>query len=89
MSSSSSAGKGDDTPAALDTPGKRALFNNLGRNEALALQIDAAVRRTRPDGWRGIQARENVIKAALWPLLGNDVAEVERVFLIVKRQTEY
>ena len=83
------AGKGDDTPAALDTPGKRALFNNLGRNEALALQIDAAVRRTRPDGWRGIQARENVIKAALWPLLGNDVAVVERVFLIVKQQAEY
>ena len=83
------AGKGDDTPAALDTPGKRALFNNLGRDEALALKIDEAVRSNRPDGWRGIQARENVIKAALWPLLGNDVAEVERVFLIVKRQTEY
>ena len=53
------------------------------------MKIDATVRRERHDGWRGIQARENVIKAALWPLLGNDVAEVERVFLIVKQQTEY
>lgn len=76
-------------PPALNTPGKRALFNNLGRDEALALNIDAAIRNTRPDGWRGIQARENVIKAALWSLMGNDVAEVERVFLIVKQQPEY
>ena len=43
----------------------------------------------RPDGWRGIQTRENVIKGALLPLLGNDAAEVERIFLIVKAQREY
>jgi type I restriction enzyme R subunit len=34
------AGHADDTPAALDTPGKRALYNNLGQNEELALAID-------------------------------------------------
>ena len=55
----------------------------------LAVKIDAAVRTTRPDGWRGIQARENVIKRALLPLLGHDVAEVERIFLIVLQQGEY
>ena len=55
----------------------------------LALKIDATVRATRPDGWRGIQTRENVIKMALLPLLGNDVAEVERIFLIILRQQEY
>lgn len=56
---------------------------------ALALKIDATVRATRPDGWRGIQTRENVIKMALLPLLGNDVAEVERIFLIILQQGEY
>ncbi len=56
---------------------------------ALALRIDETVRMNKPDDWRGHQARENVIKAALLPLLGNDVAEVERVFLIIKAQTEY
>ena len=55
----------------------------------LALDIDETVRRTRPDGWRGIQTRENVIKQALLPLLGNDVDEVERIFLIIKQQNEY
>jgi type I restriction enzyme, R subunit len=82
------AGHADETPKMLDTPGKRALYNNLSRNEELALKIDATVRRTRPDGWRGIQAREQVIKAGLYSLL-QDVAEVERIFLIVKAQTEY
>jgi type I restriction enzyme R subunit len=54
----------------------------------LALNIDATVRRTRPDDWRGIQTRENVIKQALLPLLGNE-AEVERIFLIMKQHSEY
>ncbi|HEY1068740.1 MAG TPA: HsdR family type I site-specific deoxyribonuclease [Pirellulales bacterium] len=82
------AGKADDTPPALDTPGKRALFNNLGQDEALALKIDAAVQIARPDDWRGIQSRELVIKRALFGVL-NDVGEVERIFVIVKSQAEY
>ena len=55
----------------------------------LALQIDATIRRVKPDDFRGHQARENVIKAALLPLLKNDVDEVERIFLIIKAQREY
>ena len=55
----------------------------------LALQIDATVRRVKPDDFRGHQARENTIKAALLPLLKNDVDEVERIFLIIKAQREY
>jgi type I restriction enzyme, R subunit len=55
----------------------------------LALQIDATVKRVRPDSFRGHQARENLIKSALLPLLGNDVAEVERIFAIIKQQAEY
>lgn len=83
------AGKSEETPQKLDTPGKRALYNNLGKNEALALKIDETVKKTRPDGWRGIKTRENTIKASLLPLLENNVAEVERIFLILKQQTEY
>jgi type I restriction enzyme R subunit len=60
------------------------------RDEALtlALGIDETIRRVRPDGWRGVHAREQVIKAALYGLL-RDVAEVERLFLIIKAQREY
>ena len=82
------AGQAEDTPATLDTPGKRALYNNLGQNEVLALKIDETVKKKRPDGWRGVQAREQVIKGALYDVL-QDVAEVERIFLIIKAQREY
>src|SRR2546425_2313342 len=82
------AGQAEDTPEQLNTPGRRALYNNLNRNEALAIKIDSEVKRVRPDGWRGIQAREQVIKAALYGVLQNE-AEVERIFLIIKQQKEY
>lgn len=72
----------------LNTRGKRALYNNLNQNEELALQIDEAVRSNRPDDWRGIQTREQVVKAALYGVL-QDKAEVERIFTIIKAQREY
>jgi type I restriction enzyme R subunit len=46
------------------------------------------VKHVRPDGWRGVQSREQVIKAALYDIL-LDEAEVERIFLIIKAQGEY
>lgn len=96
------------TPPKLDTPGKRALYDNLlpqggakedpveyGSTETarlaleLALKIDAVVKQVRPAGWRGLKARENVIKEALMPLLNHDAAEVERIFAILRNQKEY
>jgi type I restriction enzyme R subunit len=82
------AGRADALPGTLDTPGKRALFNNLNQNEELALRIDETVKKTRPDDWRGVHPKENVIKAALYGVL-QDQADVERVFPIIKAQKEY
>jgi type I restriction enzyme R subunit len=56
---------------------------------ALALAIDATVKRVRPDAWRGHQARENEIQRALLPLLNGNVASVQRIFQIIKQQSEY
>jgi type I restriction enzyme, R subunit len=94
----------DDTPEELDTPAKRALYNNLAKmrtseNEIsegdesdivadLALKIDKTIREVRPDGWRGVQPREMVIKEALYSVLG-DIDEVEKLFIIIKEQREY
>lgn len=63
------AGRAEETPAKLDTPGKRALYNNLGHNEELALKIDETIKTTRPDAWRGIETRERAIKQALFGVL--------------------
>jgi type I restriction enzyme R subunit len=81
-------GHNDSTPPALDTAGKRALYNNLGDNEGLALEVDAAVKANRPDGWRGVEPKERAIKAAMYAVL-YDVDEVERLFPIIKSQPEY
>ena len=54
----------------------------------LALKLDAAVKRVRPDGWRGVKTREQVIKRALYEIL-QDEAEVEQIFLIIRAQGEY
>jgi type I restriction enzyme R subunit len=78
----------DSTPAELDTPGKRALWNNLHGDLDLALRVDRTVRQVRPDGWRTVQAKEQLIKAALYGLL-QDGAEVERVFELLVAQSEY
>src|ERR1700737_4289071 len=56
------AGQAEETPVDLNTPGKRALYNNLNQNEELALRIDETVKKTRPDDWRGVQTKERAIK---------------------------
>ncbi len=82
------AGQAEETPEQLNSPGRRALYNNLGQNEALALWIDKAVKEARPDDWRGIGTREQVIKATLNASL-NNAAEVERIFQIIYKHSEY
>jgi type I restriction enzyme, R subunit len=54
----------------------------------LAMKLDATVKRVRPDGWRGVQARELVIKDALYRVLG-DAEDVERIFAVIEAQKEY
>jgi len=81
-------GQNEDLPSTIRSPGLRALYHNLGNNEAQALAIDAAVKRVRPDAWRGVRAREQVIKAALYEIVQNET-EVERLFPILCQQGEY
>lgn len=82
-------GHTEDTSAQLKaSPALRALYNNLGHDEDLAVAVDNAVKKNKPDGWRDVQAREQMVKAALYQVLKDD-DEVERIFLIVKQQAEY
>ena len=82
------SGTGEDTPPSLNTAGKRALYNNIGKDEVLALKIDQIVKHVRPDDWRGVQARENEIKRAIYSIV-NNTNEVEKIFAIIKAQREY
>lgn len=81
-------GVADNVPARLDTPARRALYNNLGHDEALALLVDAKINEVRPADWRGDEIKERIIKQALFNVL-SDEAAVERLFPIIKAQGEY
>ena len=62
-------GKSDETPEVLKTPAQRALYNNLGNDEDLAIKVDTVVKTVKRDGWRGNLAKEKEIKAAIYKLL--------------------
>ena len=78
----------DDMPAGIITRARQALYNNVGKDETLAVKIDEAVLRKRMADWRGDRPKENIIKAELYKIL-NDENEVERIFPIIKQQNEY
>lgn len=81
-------GKADNTPVNIKTAAQKALFNNMGKNEKLALEIDKIILQVRPDKWRGHHAKELVIQGAMYEIL-HDENEVRRIFAIVKQQAEY
>jgi len=81
-------GKSDGIPDALNTPAKRALYNNLSLNEPLALSVHESICQYGPDNWKGNETKERIIKGKLYEVLG-DEKEVERIFPIVKEQGEY
>ena len=70
-----------DTPATYQG-------QDQGSTLALAINIDGAVKSQRPDSWRGVHAREQVIKQAIFGIVKNE-AIVERIFPVIKQQAEY
>ena len=76
-------------PSSLDSPAKRALYDNLDRDEALALKVDQAVRTQMQDGWRGNVMKTRRVKLAIAAALGADDERAERMLELVKSQHEY
>jgi type I restriction enzyme R subunit len=81
------AGSGINYPRSLNTAARRALFDNLERNEALALALDQMILSTRHADWRGNMIKEREIRYAIAEHI-HDPAEIERIFELVKNQTE-
>jgi type I restriction enzyme, R subunit len=81
-------GADENWPDGINTPGQRALFNNLGQDADLAREIDQAVKAGRPDGYVGDPIRERRVKQILHGILG-DTGEVERVFALIVQHEEF
>ena len=52
-------------PVNVRTAAQRALYNNLGKDEGLALAVDAAIQSSRMDGWRSNAMKTKRVRLAI------------------------
>jgi type I restriction enzyme, R subunit len=70
----------DESPGYADVDTDRTLQR--------ALRIDEKLRMQAPDGWRGVAAKEQVVKRLIYEVV-SDTTLVERLFAVIKAQREY
>jgi type I restriction enzyme R subunit len=76
-------------PQAINTGARRALYDNLGQDEELAVRVDTAIRSVKKADWRGNRFKEREVRYAIQSVLGGDVRLVDGIFEIVKNQRDY
>jgi len=77
-------------PNEIDTRGKQALYDNLGKDQSKAESVHDAIIKSRSDDWRGHPLKERKIKIAIKKVLPkiNDY-KLKDLFEIIKNQNEY
>jgi len=79
-------------PASLNSSARRTLYDNLGKNEQLAAELDEKILTTKKDGWRDnmqkTRAVENAIKETLERFQVKEPS-AEYVLDLVRNQREY
>ena len=88
LAKSSQSSETEQYPDDINTPELRALFNNMGEDAIAARELDAHLRESIPDGWRGVGAKERRVKRAIFEKV-SDADEVERLFQIILQQSGY
>lgn len=80
-------------PTSLNTNAKRALFDNLGKNEVLANELDLKIMTTKKDSWRDNKFKQKEVRFAIEEVLKKhgitDQEEFARIFDLVKNQRDY
>jgi len=85
-------GKGEsDTgyPEWADNGARRALYDFFNRNLILAVDIDKAVRQSKPDSWVGNKLKEKKVRQAIRAALPEDFENLDELFDLVKARDEY
>lgn len=73
----------------LDTPAKRSLYDNLEKDEALALNIHNEIMAVRKDCWVGDTFKEREVLHAIRKFIPDNEELVMRIFDIAQKQKEY
>ncbi|WP_254510289.1 type I restriction endonuclease subunit R [Anatilimnocola floriformis] len=76
-------------PGTINSAARQALFDNLGRNEQLAIQVDTAIRSVKKDDWRGMRAKRIEVRNAIKAVLGDDDGVVDAIYKIAESQRDY
>ncbi|GAB1257637.1 HsdR family type I site-specific deoxyribonuclease [Aurantivibrio plasticivorans] len=76
-------------PQSMDSPAKRSLYDNLGKDEALAIKIDTAIRLTKKAMWKGDKFKEREIANAINEVSGEYHLDMEVLMDLIKAQSEY
>lgn len=83
----------NEYPDTLDTVAKRNLFDNIGKNEKLALALNNKIISVKKDRWRDTIIKSRRVEEAIKGILKEfgifENMEVSRIFEIVKNQKDY
>ncbi|HMN11383.1 MAG TPA: HsdR family type I site-specific deoxyribonuclease [Bellilinea sp.] len=76
-------------PETINSDARRALYDNLDRDESLAVEIDQAIRAVKKDGWRGNRFKEREVRYAIASVLRDHPDLIDEIFEIAKNQRDY
>lgn len=82
----------NEYPFSINTQAKRALYDNLDRDEPLSIAMDAAVIYGKHDNWEGHPQKEKHLKnQVVKPVLEehNKVEKLNSIFDVIKQQKDY
>ena len=79
----------DSYPSSINTSAKKALYDNLEKNEELALRIDTAVRYTKKADWVGSRIKEREVASAIQEEAAGYNVDIDNLLELVKNQNEY
>ena len=68
---------------------RRALYDNLGHDEDLAVKVDQAIRESKKDDWRGNIFKRKEVKIAIKKALGDRVDLLDEIYELAENQNEY
>jgi type I restriction enzyme, R subunit len=83
-----SPSSGNTYPSALQTTAQRALYDNLGLNEPLALAINDTILRNLQDDWRNNRVKTKKVRLAIKEVV-QDEELTERMLELAKHQSDY
>lgn len=82
----------NEYPSSINTQAKRALYDNLDRDEQCTIAMDSAVIEGKYDDWEGTLSKEKHLKnKVVKPVLEeyDKVEKLDPIFNVIKQQREY